>query len=130
SAVLARATRGGLLRTCRGPAGRELRGPAGHSARRARRGATERPAPDPLLLYPSLPMRSPTNATTCDDPTAEPAGGHDGHGIRVAVLWHPNAARIGATAWAPWGRGATIDLGRIEPVFDDGAGLDDARISR
>jgi transcriptional regulator with AAA-type ATPase domain len=75
-------------------------------------------------------MPSPTTATTCDDPTVEPARGHDELGLRVAVLWHPDPARIGATAWAPWGPGATLDLGRIEPIFDDGAGLDDPRISR
>lgn len=69
--------------------------------------------------------------STCDAPFPEAA--HDGppEGVRVVVLWHADSRRIGAAAWIDWRGGRyAVELSRLSPVFDDGAALDDHRISR
>ncbi|MDP2316978.1 MAG: sigma 54-interacting transcriptional regulator [Pseudomonadota bacterium] len=69
--------------------------------------------------------------TTLDDTTYADAPPGVPVGLRVVVLWHRDPARIGAQVWVPWsGSGASIELSRQEPVFSDGAPLDDLHISR
>ena len=74
--------------------------------------------------------RSP-DASTFDEPTNQQGHDSPADGLRVAILWHRDPGRIGATAWLPWGpRASSFDLGRYAPEFDDGAPLVDDRISR
>ncbi len=72
----------------------------------------------------------PSGETTLDDPTHAGAP-TDALGLRVVVAWHRDPARIGAFVWVPWAdAGTSIELSRQEPVFSDGAPLDDQHISR
>jgi len=73
--------------------------------------------------------RMEPNPTTVDDSVsvhrAEDAGG-----FTLTLLWHPDAGRIGRMATVPVPRGASLDVHRNGPVFDDGEPLADTRVSR
>ena len=76
-------------------------------------------------------MSRARDASTFDEPTIDPEQGSSEDGLRVTVVWHRDPERVGASAWLAWGRRPlAFDLGRHTPQFDDGAPLDDDRISR
>ncbi len=72
----------------------------------------------------------PNPATTIDDgysrhaPEPEP-------GLTLTILWHPDASRIGQTAFFGYGRQRhNVRISRDEPTFGDGDPLDDTGTSR
>lgn len=66
--------------------------------------------------------------TTLEDPARS---GPLPVGLRLTVLWHRDAERVGQRAWVPWtGEQETLEISRQEPVFSDGRPLEDGRLSR
>jgi two-component system, NtrC family, nitrogen regulation response regulator GlnG len=51
-------------------------------------------------------------------------------GAALIIAWHPDASRIGQSATLGVKPGATQDLSRKSPVFEDGEPLADPRVSR
>lgn len=80
--------------------------------------------------YPAIVVM-PRSAETTLDGTTHTGDAQDPPGLRVSVLWHRDPRRIGASCWTPWSRaGDTVEISRQEPIFDDGAPLDDRHVSR
>lgn len=51
-------------------------------------------------------------------------------GLRLTVLWHHDASRIGEHTTVPLGGSQGLDLSRLSPVFDSGRALEHPRLSR